>query len=225
MSIVGSPGSEDRKKFLAMCGFAVVFAGVLYYELSGSSTPSAPPPPPVIITAPSASSSAPAENDSSIGNVAKVSNLPVAKAVGTTSTALDPTLHMEAMLVTEAVEYGGNGRNIFSAVSAPAPVVIVKPIAPARPQVIAPPQPQIVRTCPPNCPPPPPIDLKFIGTLETPPGSGHRQAFVLHGDDVWVASAGDIVLRRYRILSISATSIQVEDMPNNNKQSLPLLAN
>jgi hypothetical protein len=35
--------------------------------------------------------------------------------VGTASAALDPTLHMEAMLVTESVEYSGSGRNIFSA--------------------------------------------------------------------------------------------------------------
>jgi hypothetical protein len=225
MSILGSPGSEDRKKFYAMCGFGVLFAGVLYYYLGGSDAPVTAPPPPVVITAPAASSKAPAEDDS-VGNTARVSSLPAAKPVGTTSAALDPTLHMEAMLVTESVEYGGNGRNIFSAMSAPV-VAIPVPVAKARPTPPPPPPPPPV-PCPPNCPPPPPpppIDLKFIGTIETPPGSGHRQAFILHGDDVWVASAGDIVLRRYRIISITANSIQVEDMPNNNKQSLPLLAN
>jgi hypothetical protein len=40
-----------------------------------------------------------------------------------------------------------------------------------------------------------------------------------------VAAAGDIVLRRYRVTSIDAKSIQVQDMQNNNTQMLPLLTN
>src|ERR1019366_10535232 len=84
--------------------------------------------------------------------------------------------------------------------------------------------------CPPNCPPPPPppppppIDLKFFG-IETSLSTGAKQAFLLHDDTVYTASAGDVVLRRYRVISIEAKSIQVEDMQNNNKQTLPLLTN
>ena len=55
--------------------------------------------------------------------------------------------------------------------------------------------------------------------------NGNRQAFLLHDEIVYVASAGDIVLRRYRVITIDAKAIQVEDMQNNNKQTLPLLAN
>jgi hypothetical protein len=215
MRIVGNPGSEDRKKFYAICGFAVVFAAVMYYELSGSSGPVAPPPPPVIISAPqAASSSTTAEGDSSPTRSGS------ATKVGTTSATLDPTLHMEAMLVTESVVYTGTGRNIFSAQSAP-PVAIQKPIAPARPTQVAVVAPVYHPQVP---PPPPPIDLKFCGFFASPK-TGAKQAILLHGEDVWLASPGDIVLRRYRILSIAANSVEVEDIPNNNKQSLPLLAN
>jgi len=35
-------------------------------------------------------------------------------------------------------------------------------------------------------------------------------------------SAGDIVDRRYRVLRISPTAVDVEDVLNNNRQSLPL---
>jgi hypothetical protein len=136
--------------------------------------------------------------------------------VGKTSAGLDPTLHMEAMLVTESVTYGGSGRNIFSAASAPPPVVIQKPIAPARVAVVAPPV--HIDTGP---PPPPPIDLKFAGYFEVP-GTGQKRAILLHADDEVLAYAGDIVLRRYRVISISIRSIEVEDMQNNNKQTLPL---
>jgi hypothetical protein len=83
--------------------------------------------------------------------------------VGTTSAALDPTLHMEAMLVSESVEYAGSGRNIFSPNSAPPPVKIQQPIAPARNQATNLPPPPVVAQGP---PPPPPIDLKFFG-IET----------------------------------------------------------
>ena len=71
-------------------------------------------------------------------------------------------------------------------------------------------------------PPPPPIDLKFFGTATG--ANGARRAFLLHGDHVFLASDGDIVQRKYKVISISASSILVEDMANNNRQTLPLLA-
>ena len=123
------------------------------------------------------------------------------------------------MLVTESVVYSGGGRNIFSSISAPPVVAIPKLVAPVRVAAyVAPPPPQ-----PTGPPPPPPIDLKFFGTATT--ASGNRQALLLHGEDVVVASAGDIVFRRYRIVNVGARSVEVEDMPNSNKQNLPLLAN
>ena len=53
---------------------------------------------------------------------------------------------------------------------------------------------------------------------------GSGRAFLLHGEDVFLASDGDIVQRRYRVMSIAANSMVVEDMANNNRQTLPLLA-
>ena len=202
---IGAPGSEDRKKFIAMCAFAVLAVAVLYYELYTPGTPAAAPPPPAATTAAISSPRTP--------GVAATS----AKSIGTTAAALDPTLHMEPMRVTESVTYEGTGRNIFSSISAPV-VVIPKPIMPARPlvaQVQAPPPPT-------GPPPPPPIDLKFCGYFASPNGSGEHQVILVHGDDVVLAHSGDIVLRRYRILSVSANSVQVEDMANSNKQVLPL---
>jgi hypothetical protein len=145
-----------------------------------------------------------------------------ARLLGTTSASLDPTLHMDAMLVSEAVEYSGTGRNIFSPTSVP-PVVIPQPKAPARPQQVA------AVPCPPNCPlppgppPPPPIDLKYFGVVTG--ANGARRALLLQGENVFVASPGEVVMRRYRVIAVDARTIQVEDLQNNNKQTLPLLAN
>ena len=115
------------------------------------------------------------------------------------------------MLGAESLAYSGAG-GIFRRV---APIDIPKPIARRGRRGSSPPPP------PPGPPPPPPIDLKFFGTA-TDPG-GKRQAFLLHADDVFLASDGDIVQRKYKVISISANSILVEDMANNNRQTLPLL--
>jgi hypothetical protein len=53
--------------------------------------------------------------------------------------------------------------------------------------------------------------------------NGKRQAFLLQGEDVYLAAEGDIVARKYRIVSIGATNIQVEDLVNQDTQTLPLI--
>ena len=217
MKTTGNKASEDRMKIVAVAVFVVIAAALIYFEYFYTGTPAAPATA-VVETTPAASPS----NTVAAGPV--VMGGPAAKVVGTSSTALDPTLHMDAMLVSESVVYSGSGRNIFSPNSAP-PVVIPKPITTARPNLVATqvqrPVPPAVVPCPPNCPP---IDLKFFG-IETSLSTGAKQAFLLHDDTVYTASAGDVVLRRYRVISIEAKAIQVEDMQNNNKQTLPLLAN
>jgi hypothetical protein len=122
---------------------------------------------------------------------------------------------MQPMLVAESLTYSGSGRNIFSASSAP--VELPKPVAAARPK--GPVMPVVV--VPQGPPPPPPIDLKFFGTATT--GKGVRSAFLLHGDDVFLAGDGEIVQRRYKVLTVAANSVLVEDMTNNNRQTLPLI--
>jgi len=204
--------ADQQKKGGLIAAFVVLAGGILYYDLRDDSpkTPVAP----VIVTAPA--KVAPATKAGVVTSVAP-GNRPgaAAKNLGTTSAQLDPTLRMEAMLVTESLVYTGSGRNIFSASSVP--VEIPRAIASARPKPGPPPPPPP----PPGPPPPPPIDLKFFGTATG--ADGKRQAFLLHGDDVFLASDGDIVQRRYKVVSIAANSILVEDMANNNRQTLPLL--
>jgi hypothetical protein len=198
--------ADQQKKGAAIGGFVLLAAGILYYEVRDDSPP--PPVAPVVVTAPV--KTAPATKGAAVpsGNAAK--------SLGTTSAQLDPTLRMEAMLVTESLVYSGSGRNIFSASSVP--VDIPKPVVPVRTKPGPPPPPPP----PPGPPPPPPIDLKFFGTATG--ADGKRAAFLLHGDDVFLAADGDIVQRKYKVISISANSILVEDMANNNRQTLPLLA-
>ncbi|HUZ95020.1 MAG TPA: hypothetical protein VMU57_08915 [Edaphobacter sp.] len=193
-------GAEDKKKLRILVGVGVLALGAVVYMYTELSTPDAAPPVATTATVP----------------VARrvPSKAGVAKNVGTAATHLDPTLHMKAMLVTESLVYSGSGRNIFSANSAPA-VIIPRAIASARPKG------PIVPVAPLGPPPPPPIDLKFFGTATS--GQGVRRAFLLHGEDVFLASPGDIVQRRYKVGAISANSIVVEDLTDNNTQTLPLI--
>lgn len=207
-------GSEDKKKVALAVVLLVVLVFVLLravFKIIGTGTSSAPPPttiaqaPPVPRAQPQTQpiTQAPQEHEAAIAP----------STVSGSMAGLDPTLHPEWMAAAESLEYGGKGRNIFSMESAP--VKIEPPKAPIRPQ---PPIP--VSTEP---PPPPPIDLKFFG-YEAHEGS-NRKAFLLHGDDVFIASVGDIVDHRYKIVGIAPLSIQVEDIPYNNTQTLPLVQN
>ena len=198
-------GSEDKKKVIIASVLGVVVIALLVNVLSGyfsnGSAPAAPPPAPPTQTATARSPRATTTDHT-------------ATRIPGIGASLDPTLHPEWMAQAESLEYSGRGRNIFSQFSAPAEIEKVK--APIRPSAPVAPVAQ-------GPPPPPPIDLKFFGYEAHKDGS--RKAFLLHGDDVFIASEGDVVDHRYRVLKIAPFSVQVEDIPYQNAQPLPLTQN
>lgn len=142
-------------------------------------------------------------------------NEPAAAAVGrnsrtdkTPAQTLDPTLRTDLLKTSEGAEYKGTGRNIFEAQAAPAPIerkIEAKNIVPPGP---------------PPPPPPPPIPLKFYGFANKP--GQPRSIFLAEGEDIFIGHEGDIVNRRYKIVHIGATSVEIEDVMNSNRQSIPL---
>jgi hypothetical protein len=211
--------AKDKKTIVVVSIFGVlVFAYNTFF--GGSPNPAATPVP---VSAPVAthSNSSTARTGSSSNNAR--TGLGVAPGVAatmmaSTSSSLDPMLDEAAMLRTESLVYSGTGRNIFSATYT-APIELPKNVPSARPSAVAPP---VVPTGPPPPPPPPPINLKYFGTAVR--ANGLRQAFLLQGEDVYLAAVGDIVARKYRIVNISPTNIQVEDLVYNDTQSIPLQA-
>ncbi|MEG9432341.1 hypothetical protein [Terriglobus sp. ADX1] len=195
-------GNEDKKKLIAASAFGLIAVASLVYNFAGSGssdTPSAPSPA-VTQTAP-ASTANPAAH--------ATAHIPSSK--------LDPTLHPEGMLLTESLVYAGKGRNIFAPPGTPSAETklasIPKPIASPRYVAQAP-----VNTGP---PPPPPINLRYFGNATRK--DGVRQAFLLQGEDVFIAGKGDIVSRRYKIGEVGAHDVEVTDLTNNNTQRLPLI--
>jgi hypothetical protein len=197
-------GTEDKTKVYLASGLGLVMlillARFLWQTFGPSPAPAAAPAPVVTTSQPS-----PAQPVSGTGGAA---GHPAVKLSSLAS--LDPTLHPEIMKQAESLEYSGRGRNIFSLTSAPA--AIPNPIASVRQAH--------VDTGPPPPPPPPPINLGFYGYAAEK--GGQKQVFLLKGDDIFIASEGDVVDRRYRVGKIGPASVQVEDIPYHNTQTLAL---
>ena len=208
-------GAENKPKLFAAIGLGVVVLLIAFIQVpkffGTSAPPPAAPPAPMAMTH-SAPVSEPSSSSNSGSNIASAAYPHEAIQLPSAS-ALDPTLHPELMAQAEDMTYSGNGRNIFSPNSvAPTAVAIEKP------KNFRPPPP-----VPQGPPPPPAIDLKFYGYSSR--GGGSRQIFLLHGDDIFLAHEGDVVDRRYRVVSIQPFSVQIEDIPYHNTQSLPLSLN
>ena len=121
------------------------------------------------------------------------------------SDSLDPTLKLDLLKASEETEYKGTGRNIFAAYEPPPP----KPITPV-----------VTHVQPTGPPPPPPIPLKFYG-FASKPGEA-KKVFLSSGDDIFIAAEGEVVNRRYRVLHIGVNSVEIEDVLQNNRQTIPL---
>jgi hypothetical protein len=206
-------GGEDKKKvaIAGVLGAIVLFLVIktLWSTFAPSPAP-APAPAPVVQTAPEPAA-APAAASRNLPHAAtRVGG----SAAGAEMARLDPTLHPEWMVQAESLEYTGKGRNIFSMSSyQPAIEAVQGPIRPSKPG------PAVAM----GPPPPPPIDLKFFGFEAG--RAGARKAFLLHGDDVFIAAAGDVVDHRYKVVRIDPFNLQVEDIPYHNTQTLPLVQN
>jgi hypothetical protein len=204
-------GTEDKKKVYLAGGLGLVMLILLVrflWQTFGPSPSTPVPAPPAVVTAPHPTTAPSSGEIAQENTTAAAYAHPAAKVGGLAS--LDPTLHPEIMRQAESLEYTGKGRNIFSQFSAQPE--IPKPIAPIRQAH--------VDTGPPPPPPPPPINLGFYGYAAEK--TGQKQVFLLHGDDIFIASEGDVVDRRYRVVKIGAASVQVEDIPYHNTQTLPL---
>ncbi|HYK19043.1 MAG TPA: hypothetical protein VEV37_13520 [Bryobacteraceae bacterium] len=222
-------GAEPKK--LAILGGLLAVAAYFYFSSSNpGSTVSATPgtaPPAVGVAAPGESRRAAAKRPEGAPNLGPREFRPtVPKSVDPSS--VDPTLHLDELAALRKVEIEGGTRSLFEILAAPpAPVAAMHDVAPIKPKPLfsgplKPPD-------PPDPPPPPkapPIPLKFYGFVNQTKGGTDKRAFFLDGEDIVIATEGDTIKKRYKIIRIGVNSATVEDttFKSNNQQTLPLEA-
>jgi hypothetical protein len=141
--------------------------------------------------------------------------------------SIDPTLHLDSLTRLKSVKVEGGSRSIFD-FGATAPVVVAgkepEKIIPQKRYFTGPvPPPEPVAKVEPPKPQPPAIPLKFYGFVNQTK-AGVKRAFFLDGDDIIVASEGQLVKNRYKIVRIGLNSAIVEDTQfENHQQTLPLV--
>jgi hypothetical protein len=190
-------GVENRKQVIALAVLGGIALVMMFYEFWPSSSSA----PATVQTTSTSTAARPVRRTAS------------GKVIPVVAPRLDPTLDLTLLSQSEEIKYAGNGRNIFVAGSVAS---IEKPKGNGTDTQVAGGGPRPL----PSIPPPPPITLKFFGFANRPGEA--KKVFLSQGEDVFIAAEGDIVDRRYRVLHISPTTVDVEDVINNNRQSLPL---
>jgi hypothetical protein len=197
-------GAEDRNKLIiaiVLMAVAVLSVGYWFMSMGGSPSSAASAAAPVV----SALAPRPRGNTRIRTGAKKVAAV----------RSLDPSLRYDWLRVSEDTKYSGTGRNIFRAQAE-----IPQPIAPFHDNKAKMPD---VPPGPALPPPPPPINLKFFGFASKP--GELKKVFLSQGEDVFIAHEGDIVDRRYKVMRISPIAVEIEDVLNNNRQSVPLTQN
>jgi hypothetical protein len=199
-------GTESKGKTIAagvLGGLALIL--VLYnFMPSFGGTPAAP--------AVSPSANAPVEQASNPGPATtrkRPKDNRKERARLTIFNPLDPTIRTDLLASAENSHYEGSGRNIFDFYTPPPP-------APPKPR----PAPVDPNPMPPPPPPPPPINLKFYGFASKT--GNQKQIFLSQGDQVFIAKEGDVVANRYKVVRIGQGTVEIEDILNNNRQSIPM---
>jgi len=200
-------GIENRKQMIAAAVLGVLLLLIAAYEFttfSSTNASTATTPLANLPTPAAANNARPAGRRSAMPAPGKKERAPQ---------SLDPTLHLDQLALTEQIKYEGSGRNIFVA---QADTEIPKPLGPGV-------------TDKANAPiyqPPPvnsqaPIPLKFFG-FANQPGEA-RKIFLSKAEDVFIAGEGEIVDRRYKVVRISSTSVEIQDLVvSGPPQSIPL---
>lgn len=224
----------DRKKLAAL---GILLAIAAYFYFSGSSTPdsSTASVKPSGVFGPATSPRVAARTRSGRGQSRSFRNagefkpsLKIDKDEQIDRSTIDPTLHLDLLARLKSVKEEGGTRSIFDfGQAAPAAVLAIKEppkIIPEKRYFTGPLQPaaEVAKAKAPK-PPPPAIPLKFYGYINQTK-AGVKRAFFLDGDDIFVASEGQLVKNRYKIIRIGVNSAVVEDTQfENHQQTLPLV--
>lgn len=231
-------GANNKKQVAILGGLVLVMAYVFYTNvLSGPSEPEPVRRAATTTAQPSAPATMPGAPAPQAPSVRRAGSRDSAEGFHPVYLALnpakrkdpstiDPTLRLDLFTKVQKVELAGGARNLFQFTAAPPPTADPKTVlakagpepkihvfvGPRQPAPPGPPKPP---------PPPPPITLKFYG-FSTALDTGKRTAYILDGDEIYLASEGDTLKRKYKVLRIQANSVLIEDLDAKRQQQVPL---
>jgi len=196
-------GLENKKKTIWAAVLGVIAVLVFAYEFVPMFTESSTPGTSAQAAAPSVLHTPTPRSKVKPGKQPKVENL-------------DPTLKLNLLATSEQTRYQGNGRNIFVSQAEEIPMPVARPNTDAGKNAQQQPQYQT-----PQPPPPAPIPLKFYGFASQP--GEPKKIFLKLNEDVFVAGEGEIVDRRYKVVRITNTAVEIQDVVTSGPpQTIPL---
>ncbi len=142
---------------------------------------------------------------------------------------IDPTLRLDLLARLQRLQPVTGGRSLFESGGLPATGVTVVPLHPP----ILPPQPRpngglLANGTLTGGAPVLSIPLKYYGYVkpnQMPTGAKlvNNRGFFLDGDDVLVASEGDVLKQQYLVVELTASSARLEDTRLRQGQTLPVV--
>ena len=199
-------GTDNKKKtiiaaVLGVLAILLVAWQVIPFFFGGSSPAPVTPVNPAQTTATATATPQRSTTNRANRNRGRTAPLPIVNT-------LDPTIRLDLLENASQQHYKGSGRNIFEAYVPSPPTV--------KTAVNTPPPPPVN----PGPPPLPPINLKFYGWASKQGQA--KKIFLSQGDQVFIASEGDLVANRYKVLQIGNGFVKIEDILNNNTQQIPM---
>lgn len=222
----------EPKKIAILVGLTVVAAYLLYSNLSAPPAPSSGAAveerarqraADSAVTAAAQTAAPPSRSSAGRRNAGQEFRPPY-KRKGVDTGTIDPRLRLDLLAKVQAVDLAPAERNLFQFGAAPpvAPAIDPGKIIPKTQAQIQVEQARLqAQAGPPGPPPPPAITLKYYG-YTAQRADGHKRAFFLDGDDIFVAAEGELIKKRYKVVRIGVASVEVEDTQFNHTQMLPL---
>lgn len=209
-------------------GVLVVLAGFLFWYNSGSDeAPSAPVSsasnPAALPVAPPSATARPVIVPRRAGGPSNERGTLRLRAIDASRGDVDPTLRLDLLKRLSTIQPTPATRSLFEvgaiAPTNPALAKITGPKIPVKPATILPPQ----GPAPGSLPLQVNIPFKYYGFVKPATSNPTNQGFFLDGDNVLVASEGEVVKQRYLVVELTPNSARLEDTQLKQGQTLPVV--
>ncbi len=133
---------------------------------------------------------------------------------------VDPTLRLDLLARLHSVEPVTNGRSLFESGPGPQAASLTKVTGPP---IIPKPLPPGSQTATASAAPAFTIPLKYYGFVKPTAKGESSRGFFLDGDNVLVASEGELLKQRYLVVALTPTNVRLEDVQLKQGQTLQVV--